>query len=114
LSLVVHELATNAAKHGALSRPEGGIAIDWGLSGNPNFRVVRLVWSEHGGPAAEAPASHGFGLDLIERITSYELDGEVRYDFAPEGFTCELRLPYSADTFRGVEARRGADRARTA
>jgi two-component system, chemotaxis family, CheB/CheR fusion protein len=109
LSLVVHELATNAAKHGALSTPEGVIAIDWDLSSNRDAWAVRLVWSEHGGPAAEAPASHGFGLGLIERITSYELDGEVRYDFTPEGFTCELRLPYSAANFRGVARRRSGD-----
>jgi two-component system CheB/CheR fusion protein len=114
LSLVVHELATNAAKHGALSTSEGAIAIDWDLTGSQDGTVVRLVWREHGGPAAEAPASHGFGLRLIERVTSYELDGEARYDFTPDGFTCELRLPYSADNFRGAPERRGVDRARTA
>jgi two-component system, chemotaxis family, CheB/CheR fusion protein len=114
LSLVVHELATNAAKHGALATPEGAIAIDWDLTGSQDAMVVRLVWREHGGPGADAPASHGFGLGLIERITSYELDGEVRYDFTPEGFRCELRLPYGADNFRGLTERRSGDRARTA
>jgi two-component system CheB/CheR fusion protein len=114
LSLALHELATNAAKHGALSTPEGAIAIDWDLDGTRDHRLLRLVWSEHDGPKAAAPANHGFGLGLIERITSYELDGEVKYDFAPEGFTCELRLPYSEDNFRRVADGRSADRARIA
>jgi two-component sensor histidine kinase len=93
MSLAIHELATNAAKHGALSTPTGAIAIDWVLASTEGGRLVRLVWRESGGPEVEAPAEHGFGLSLIERIISYELDGEVRYDFAPEGFACELRLP---------------------
>jgi two-component system CheB/CheR fusion protein len=114
LSLAVHELATNAAKHGALSKPEGAIVVDWNLTGSEDRRVLRLVWSEHDGPKVAAPAEHGFGLGLIERLTSYELDGDVRYDFTPEGFACELRLPYNADNFRGVADRRAEDAARTA
>jgi two-component system, chemotaxis family, CheB/CheR fusion protein len=114
LTLAVHELATNAAKHGALSRPDGVVAIDWELTGTQGAHVVRLVWSERGGPKVEAPPEHGFGLGLIERITSYELDGEVRYDFTPEGFVCELRLPYTADSFPGAAERRSAGQAQPA
>ncbi len=109
LSLVVHELATNAAKHGALSAPDGTIEITWDLARGGGTRRIDLVWRERGGPKVKASASHGFGLALIERIVAYELDGEVRHDFAPEGFTCELRLPYIEDSFHTTEPNRGRD-----
>ena len=107
LSLVVHELATNAAKHGALSAPGGAIAINWDLVDGDGDRRIHLLWSERGGPKVKAPTGRGFGLALIERIVSYELDGEVRRDFAPEGFACELRLPYVEDSFHTTQARGG-------
>ena len=102
LSLVVHELATNAAKHGALSNKAGVIAITWDLTGGEGPRSLRLVWRESGGPKVAGASARGFGLSLIERIVSYELDGEARYDFAPEGFACELLLPYRADNFQAL------------
>ena len=102
LSLVIHELATNAAKHGALSNQAGVIAITWDLAGSEGSRSLRLMWRESGGPKVAGASARGFGLSLIERIVSYELDGEARYDFAPEGFACELLLPYRADNFQAL------------
>jgi two-component sensor histidine kinase len=100
LSMILYELATNAGKHGALSTPTGRVIVEWGLTGNEQSRVLRLTWREIGGPPASQPPDHGFGLTLIERSVGYELDGEVRLDFAPEGLSCELVIPYTEQNFR--------------
>jgi PAS domain S-box-containing protein len=93
LSIVLHELATNAAKHGALSRPEGRVDVVWRRGGEE----VRLIWKEEGGPAVAAPTRRGFGLRLISDSISYELGGEAAFDFSPGGLICTIRLPASAD-----------------
>ncbi len=100
LSLVVHELATNAARYGALSNQAGRVAITWDLISTEDRQSLRFVWRESGGPEVRSAPARGFGLSLIERITGHELDGETRYDFAPEGFVCELVLAYGEDNFR--------------
>jgi two-component sensor histidine kinase len=97
LSIVLHELATNAAKHGALSRPEGRADVEWRRSRDQ----VELVWSETGGPTVVVPKRRGFGLRLISDSISYELGGEAAYDFAATGLICTLRLPASADVAIG-------------
>ena len=93
LSLVLHEAGTNASKYGALSRPEGRLRISWQVGGDDRSRRVRLQWQERNGPRAEPPGETGFGTKLIERACSYELDGEVELDYAPEGLTCEVVFP---------------------
>jgi two-component system CheB/CheR fusion protein len=99
LSLVIHELTTNAAKHGALSTPSGRLSVEWCLTRMDRAQALRLVWRETGGPGAAAPAQHGFGLTLIERGIGHELDGTARLDFAPEGLTCEIVIPYNPADF---------------
>jgi two-component sensor histidine kinase len=92
LGLVLHELAVNAAKHGALSRPEGTVELAWG----PAMRdvgVLRLTWIESGGPVVRPPVRRGFGSTLIERSVAYELAGEVTLAYPPEGVRCVLSLP---------------------
>jgi two-component system CheB/CheR fusion protein len=93
LSLVLHELATNAAKYGALSRHEGRLRISWQVEDDEQGRRVRLRWQERHGPAVEPPGEKGFGVQLIERACTYELEGEVELDYAPDGFTCEIVFP---------------------
>jgi PAS domain S-box-containing protein len=97
LSIVLHELATNAAKHGALSRPEGRVDVVWHRGGEE----VSLVWTEGGGPTVAAPTRRGFGLRLISDSISYELGGEAAFDFSPGGLMCTIRLPVSADVAFG-------------
>jgi two-component system, chemotaxis family, CheB/CheR fusion protein len=93
LSLVLHELATNAAKYGALSCPEGRVHVSWRVEqGNPDRRV-RLLWQERGGPAVGPPAEKGFGMRLIERACTYELEGEVELNYRPDGLRCEVMFP---------------------
>jgi PAS domain S-box-containing protein len=92
LSLVLHELGTNAAKYGALSRHEGRLRVSWQVE-QESDRRVRLRWQERYGPKVEPPTEKGFGLQLIERACNYELEGEVELDYAPEGLTCVVVFP---------------------
>lgn len=89
LSLALHELATNAAKHGALSVPEGRIALRW----RRTETGLIMVWEERGGPPAPSPERRGFGLTVIERSLAYELGGSGRLEFRPTGLRCTIRIP---------------------
>jgi PAS domain S-box-containing protein len=89
LGLIMHELATNATKHGALSTPAGSIAIGWVR--DPAHEGLTLTWQEQGGPAVEPPARKGFGRAVFERIGA-SLDGEIATDFRPEGFVCAVTI----------------------
>ncbi len=85
LSMIVHEIATNAAKYGALSNDTGTVTLDWEVTeeeGKPN---LRLIWSEAGGPHVIAPVQRGFGSRLIERSARDQLGGEATVDFLPRG-----------------------------
>jgi PAS domain S-box-containing protein len=91
LSLALHELATNAAKYGALSNHTGGIDIEWKVTPQP--RRFRLRWAETGGPKVEPPGRRGFGSRLVERGLSQDLAGDVRLDFATDGVMCSIDAP---------------------
>lgn len=90
LSLGLHELATNAAKYGALATEKGIVRVTWqpGLDGG-----VGLLWREEGGPPVEPPRRRGFGSKLIERGLAHELNGAVRLTYAPGGVACEIEVP---------------------
>ena len=93
LALVVHELATNAAKHGALSVPTGRVDLAWGPGDAPDGNGLGLVWSETGGPETAPPTRRGFGRRPIERGVGYSLSGQTRFEFRPEGLRCEITIP---------------------
>jgi two-component system CheB/CheR fusion protein len=93
LSLVLHELATNAAKYGALSQPTGRVHVSWRVENDNPGRRVRLLWQENGGPRVEPPEEKGFGMRLIERACTYELEGEVELDYGSGGLRCEVMFP---------------------
>ncbi len=98
LSLVVHELTTNAAKYGALSVPNGRVAVSWrieesGGGGGEAGPWLALRWVEGGGPGVTPPAARGFGSTVIERGVAYELEGEARLEFPPEGVRCRIDVP---------------------
>ena len=88
LGIVVHELATNATKHGALSSPAGSVTISWNLDAADGARVV---WQELGGPPVSAPKHKGFGQVVFERIGA-SLDGNIITEFRPAGFVCEITI----------------------
>ncbi|HEY0408777.1 MAG TPA: HWE histidine kinase domain-containing protein [Candidatus Dormibacteraeota bacterium] len=96
LSLVLHELATNAAKHGALSAPEGRVALGWELTGPPDRVSLSLTWRERGGPPVASPTRHGFGRILIEQAIAHELGGRARLDFEPQGVSYALETELAA------------------
>ncbi|MBS0411740.1 MAG: PAS domain S-box protein [Proteobacteria bacterium] len=94
LGMVLGELATNAAKHGALS-DDGGVDIIWTVEARADGPWLSLAWREHGGPPVAAPTRRGFGSTLIERAVRHELAGSSRLSFAPDGLVCTLAFPLS-------------------
>lgn len=91
LSLVLHELATNAAKYGALSVPSGQVRVGWQVE-DANSKL-RLKWVESGGPPVSRPAVAGYGSQLIRSTIVYNLHGEVEQDYAVDGFRTEIVIP---------------------
>lgn len=91
LSLAMSELGTNAVKYGALSSPDGRIAISWSVDGGR----FRLSWRERGGPPVAPPATSGFGTVLIRNLAS-ELQGSIDLDYSPEGISCAFDAPLSS------------------
>lgn len=95
LALVLHELATNAAKYGSLSDRNGRLRVSWRRINSDGTAAVELLWQESDGPVAEKPGNKGFGSKLIEQACSYELNGKAELDYAPEGLTCRISFPLS-------------------
>lgn len=93
LSLLLHELATNAAKYGALSVPEGRVTISWAIRGTDAGDVLEMTWSERGGPPAVEPTSRGFGSRLIRMgLTG---SGGVKLRYEDQGLNVEMSAPLS-------------------
>ena len=90
LGLAIHELATNAAKYGALTSDGGRIVIEWKQL-TPDS--VEVYWREEGGPPVTPPARRGFGRDLIEKVVAHELQSTVDLQFNPGGVECRLSVP---------------------
>jgi PAS domain S-box-containing protein len=90
ISMVLHELATNAAKYGALSAPAGNVTIEWVR--NPDGRIV-LRWIEAGGPTVRAPTRQNFGLNVIGIVVRSQLGGTAQFDWRPEGLICTVEIP---------------------
>jgi two-component sensor histidine kinase/CheY-like chemotaxis protein len=94
LNLALHELVTNAAKYGALSREAGRVQARWEIEGARAERRLVFTWEERGGPEIAAPPERkGFGSRLIEQTLSFELKGSVTLDYAPEGLRARFELP---------------------
>ena len=102
LAMLFHELATNAAKHGALSNGAGGkIDIAWQAEPPPRSDWMRFRWQESGGPVVTPPGRKGFGSRLIEGGLAQNLRGEVRLDYEPLGVVCQIIMPLRREA--GVE-----------
>jgi two-component sensor histidine kinase len=88
--LVLHELATNAVKYGALSVPNGSVSVRWETTGSGSARELRLRWQEKDGHAVAAPSSKGFGTTLLESAWG---EHRTNFRYAPEGFSYDVRVP---------------------
>jgi PAS domain S-box-containing protein len=95
LALVIHELATNAIKYGALSAPTGSVAVSWSKAAHQPPGTLRFVWRERGGPAVLPPAKHGFGLTVLT-TAAQDLGATARCDFDAGGLVYTLEGPFEA------------------
>jgi two-component sensor histidine kinase/integral membrane sensor domain MASE1 len=92
-ALLVHELMTNACKHGALSKREGRVSIEWSVSRETDTRCFRFSWKERNGPGVVQPARTGFGMSLLERALDLEPGNKPTIAFDPTGFRFEVEIP---------------------
>ncbi|WDY56121.1 HWE histidine kinase domain-containing protein [Pseudomonas sp. PSKL.D1] len=90
MALVLHELATNAAKYGALSRAGGQLVVNWALDA---ASACNITWQESGGPAVRTPTRSGFGSVLIDRSIPFDLGGTSNIEYHPEGLQGHFRIP---------------------
>lgn len=94
LAMVLHELATNAAKYGALSQAGGHVSVRWRQTAD----MLRIEWKETGGPRVSAPARQGYGSTVIRDLLTYEIGGRVDLEFESDGVRCTIQLPANAET----------------
>jgi PAS domain S-box-containing protein len=97
VAMAVHELATNAAKYGALSNGSGRISVHWTIA-ELDEPHLQIIWTEAGGPKVAAPSSKGFGSRLIERGLAGQLGGEAVIDYRETGVVCRIMAPLSTIT----------------
>ena len=92
LALIVHELATNASKYGALANPQGRVEIDWTIAADHPAQL-EFTWTERGGPKIDRLPRRGFGTELIKRGIRFELQGEARLGVVDGGLQCRIVIP---------------------
>jgi two-component sensor histidine kinase len=106
LAMALHELATNAGKHGALSTPAGKVTVNWHVANSRKEPKLSIEWIESGGPPVKPPTRRGFGSQLIERIVNYELQATVQRNFNPAGVRCTIEVPLTEKTGSVIAAQR--------
>ena len=97
VAMVLHELTTNAAKYGALSRSGGHVSVQWRLT-RGSSPMLRIEWKETGGPQVAAPTREGYGSSVIRDLLGYELRGRTDLVFAADGVRCRIEFPANAQT----------------
>jgi two-component sensor histidine kinase len=112
-ALLLYELATNAAKHGAFSVPEGKVTLEWQADRSAAEPVFRLSWRELGGPVIAAPTRRGFGELLVRRIAPRDVSGRATVKYEAHGFEYELEAPLKEVVYQG-DAKRPENRSRSA
>jgi two-component system, chemotaxis family, CheB/CheR fusion protein len=93
IGLVLHELATNAVKHGTLSTAKGRLSLTWRVERQPKPGQIVIEWTETGGPKISKPLKKGFGTELISKEFEYQLGGKANLQFSSEGLKAVLELP---------------------
>jgi PAS domain S-box-containing protein len=90
---VLHELVTNAAKHGALSMPGGQVSVSWNRKPDGDGANLMLIWQEHGGPPVKSEVQSSYGTNLIRNLIPHELGGKIDLVLASEGVSCRIEIP---------------------
>ncbi|MDF0521214.1 chemotaxis protein CheB [Bradyrhizobium yuanmingense] len=98
-ALAIHELATNALKYGALSKPSGRIDVSWRIDESTEPAQLTVEWRERGGPQVKPPLRKGFGTELLERTLAFELKGQSTLTFHSGGLQCTIRIPLNKGSF---------------
>jgi hypothetical protein len=93
VAMVIHELVTNAAKHGALSCSDGSVSVSWDRTGVDPSAVLTVTWNELDGPPIASPVQSGYGSSLIRDLIPYELGGTVDLTFPSDGARCKIEIP---------------------
>ncbi|MFL6796711.1 MAG: GAF domain-containing protein [Xanthobacteraceae bacterium] len=101
LSMAVHELATNASKHGSLTAPNGKVELTWSVTRTQQGLTLVLDWTESGGPAPKRSRRAGFGSRLINMVIERQLNGEVEQSFGPSGLKARLTVPLTHERWPG-------------
>ena len=101
LTMALTELATNAAKYGALSSEAGMLSLTWHLRESAGQTMLDLIWQESGGPPVQAPTRRGFGTRLMERCIERDLGGELDLVFDPKGLCCRTAIPLRGSALNG-------------
>ena len=91
--MALHELATNAAKYGALSTTDGHISISWHTANSGRGNQFYMTWSEHGGPKPEPPTHNGFGFTILVSAAEFSLSAHVELRYPSSGLVWELSAP---------------------
>ena len=98
MAMVLHELATNAAKYGAFSTPLGSVSVRWELRSNGKEPAqLKLQWREEGGPVVAAPSRPGYGTSVIKELIPYELGGTVELEYRENGVSCTIEFAVQRD-----------------
>ncbi len=100
MAMVLHELATNAAKYGALSNRSGRVELCWWWLRNGSSGRLTIEWREIGGPLVHMPSQTGYGTSIIRELVPFELSGKVDLTMAPAGVTCRMEIPPQCLTSR--------------
>ncbi|GJE72101.1 HWE histidine kinase domain-containing protein [Methylorubrum podarium] len=93
VGMALHELTTNALRHGALADPDGRLHVTWRLEGGPAKPGLRWDWHEHDGPPVGHPTREGFGHRLLNKVLAAQTGAEVEVDFASDGLRVSVRMP---------------------
>ncbi|MGH1571802.1 HWE histidine kinase domain-containing protein [Methylobacterium sp. P31] len=96
VGMALHELTTNALRHGALADPNGRLHVRWRLEDGTAGRALRWDWSEHDGPPTAHPTREGFGSRLLNKVLATQTGAQVDVDFAPDGLRVSVRMPLPA------------------
>ena len=96
VGMALHELATNALRHGSLADPTGRLEVTWWVEEGPAGRSLRWDWAEHDGPPAKYPTREGFGHRLLNKVLATQTGAEVDVNFAPDGLRVSVRMPLPA------------------